>query len=101
MPTPSKRAKLVYEALRAARWISVSDIMKVAALRDQRNRRLAPDALRVAIKRALNELIALGMAETKTELDDHGVANRLARRRARQAAFIAEDKNVSAHVDTQ
>jgi hypothetical protein len=82
MPTPlTKRAKLVHKELSDGPWISVSNIMKIIALRDnQRKRRLAPHALRVAVGRALDELVANGLAETRTEIDERGVAHRVARR---------------------
>jgi hypothetical protein len=75
----SKRAKQVHKVLRDNHWTSVSDIMEAVELRDQRKRKLAPHALRVAVHRALDELVAGGLAEKKTEIEQ-GVATRFVRR---------------------
>jgi hypothetical protein len=80
MPTLTKRAKIVHKALSEVRWTSVPAIMKAVALRDQRNRLLAPHGLRSAVRRALDELVAIGLAEAKNELDERGVGTRFARR---------------------
>jgi hypothetical protein len=92
MPTMSKRAAIIHKALSETNWTSVPAIMKAVApkLRGQRNRPLAQHALRVAVGRALDELVACGLAEAKSEMGEHGVATRFARR---------VHKKTSAHVD--
>lgn len=82
MPIPTKRATLVRKAMSETHWTSVSAIMKAVArtLRDQRNQRLTPHALRVAVHRALDDLLACGLAEEKTGADKRGFPVRLARR---------------------
>jgi hypothetical protein len=80
MPKISRRAKQVHKVLRDNRWISVSDIMEAVELRDQRKRKLAPAVLRVAVHRALDELVASGVAEEKTEAGTHHFPTRFARR---------------------
>ena len=81
MPTLTKRAALVREAIDRSRWTSVPVIMKAVAptLRGQRNRKLAPHALRLAVRRGIDELVACGLAEAKTDIGEHGVATRFAR----------------------
>jgi hypothetical protein len=102
MPTLTRRAKIVREALSATHWISVSDIMDAVVLRDQRKRRLAPDGLRSAVKRALDELVACGLVESRIETGEHGVANRVARRAHMTGpVFVHVDKALSEDVSTQ
>lgn len=98
MPTPTKRAKIIHKAMSEVRWTSVSDIMDVVApkLRDQRNRMLAPHALRVAVHRALDQLVASGLADKKTEIAQ-GVATRLARRAHMTGQVSVTDNTVTDH----
>jgi hypothetical protein len=79
MPTLTKRAKQVHKAV-ATDWTSVSDIMDAVVLRDQRNRKLATAVQRVAVHRALDELVASGLVEDRTEAGEHRMATRFARR---------------------
>lgn len=81
VPKTSKRASLVREAV-GWDWASVPVIMAAVAdkLRDQRNRRLKRHTLEVAVHRALDELLAVGLAEGKIEPAKHGGTTRFARR---------------------
>ena len=93
MSTLTTRAKIVHKALSEAHWTSVSGIMKAGALRDhQRNRRLAPTAQRRAVNRALDELVAHGHAEEKTEPGERGLPTRFVRRAHMTGqVFVTED----------
>ena len=100
MPTLTKRAKLIREAMSGTNWTSVSNIMDAVApmLLDQHNRRLVPTALRTAVRYALDELVAHGLAETKTEVGERGKAHRFVRR---AQVCSAPESSVSAHVADQ
>ena len=81
VPKTSKRAKVVREAMNGRKWTSVPAIMVAVAdkLRDQRNRRLKRHTLEVAVHRALDELLAVGLVEGKNEPAKHGGTTRFAR----------------------
>ena len=81
MPTLTKRATIIYKAV-GTNWISVPAIMNVVAskMRNERNRMLVPAALRSAVKRGIDELVAQGLADTKIDFDEHGKATRFTRR---------------------
>ena len=80
MPSLSKRARIVHDILRKALWADVAAIAKAAALRNQRNRLLAPDAACRAVHRALDKLVEHGLVEFKSEIGKHGMVVKFARR---------------------
>ena len=84
-PSLSRRAQIVLDALGPSRFVgAIMDRVKGPSLRGARGRRLKRHALRIAVGRALDELEALGLAESKIDLNSRGQAARFAALRSHE-----------------
>ena len=94
MPKLTKRTTIIHKAI-GTNWISVPALMKAVApkMRNERNRMLVPTALRSAVKRGIDELVAHGIADTKIDLDERGRATQFTRRSHMTGQIFAHMSN--------